>query len=124
MATRIAIRSAGKAGSRRREDARAGTRAFGCRTGGRNVGRQWITNGHPFVAASLNQPGAWNAYRVICKGANFEIFRNQVSSTYEIQVGHLPPSGKLSLVLSAGAPSDIEFRNIRVRESQANVTAR
>jgi hypothetical protein len=33
----------------------------------------------------------------------------------KIQVFHLPPSGKLSLVMPASAPSEIEFRNIRLK---------
>ena len=73
------------------------------------------------------KPGEWNAYRVVCKGGDFEVFQNELNSAHtsesprpggisEIVVGHLPPSGKLSLVMPAGEPSEIEFRNIRLKE--------
>jgi hypothetical protein len=77
---------------------------------------QWIINGSPFVIVSSVQPGEWNTYRVVCKGSTFDVFLNERSTSYNIVAGHSAPRGKLSLVMPAGAPSDIEFRNIRLKE--------
>lgn len=77
---------------------------------------QWFTNGSLFIVDSRAKPGEWNAYRVVCKGNQFEMFRNEVHSAYTIVAGHLATRGTLSLILPAGAPSAIEFRNIRLKE--------
>jgi hypothetical protein len=77
---------------------------------------QWIINGSPFAIVSSVQPGEWNTYRIVCKGSTFDVFLNDRSTAYRIVAGHLTPLGKLSLVMPAGAPSDIEFRNIWLKE--------
>ena len=76
---------------------------------------QWIMNGSPFPMASV-QRGEWNTYRIICKVSTFDVFLNGRSTAYTVSAGHMTPRGKLSLVMPAGAPSDIEFRNIRLKE--------
>jgi hypothetical protein len=77
---------------------------------------QWIVNGSPFAIVSGVQPGEWNTYRIVCKGSTFEVFLNERSTSYKIVAGHATPLGKLSLVMPAGAPSDIEFRNVWLKE--------
>jgi len=77
---------------------------------------QWIMNGSPFVIASSVQPGEWNTYRVVCKGSTFDVFLNERPTTYTIGAAHIAPRGKLSLIMPAGAPSEIEFRNIGLKE--------
>ena len=77
---------------------------------------QWIINGSPFVIVSSVQPGEWNTYRVVSKGSTFDVFLNERSTAYTIVAGHIPMRGKLWLVMPEGAPSDIEFRNIRLKE--------
>jgi hypothetical protein len=77
---------------------------------------QWTINGSPFVIVSSVQPGGWNTYRVVCKGSTFDVFLNGRSTAYTIVAGHIPMRGKLWLVMPEGAPSDIEFRNIRLKE--------
>jgi hypothetical protein len=77
---------------------------------------RWFSNGLPFVVVSSVKPGEWNAYRVVCKGSSFDLLQNEMRTDYTIVVGHLTPRGKISLIMPAGAPSDIEFRNIRLKE--------
>jgi hypothetical protein len=88
---------------------------------------RWLVNGSLFVVVSTIKPGEWNAYRVVCRGGAFEVFHNELNFGHttessrpggirEIVVGHLPPSGKLSFIMPAGEPSEIEFRNIRLKE--------
>jgi hypothetical protein len=77
---------------------------------------RWIMNGSPFVVASSVQPGEWNAYRVICKGSEFKVFRNERNTAYTIEASHYPRRGMLSLVMPAGAPSSVEFGNIWLKE--------
>jgi hypothetical protein len=76
---------------------------------------QWIMNGSPFPIASV-QPGEWTTYRIVCKGGSFDLFLNRRSTAHTVSASHMTPRGKLSLVMSAGAPSDLEFRNIRLKE--------
>ncbi|MDQ6699220.1 MAG: DUF1080 domain-containing protein [Acidobacteriota bacterium] len=77
---------------------------------------RWLANGSLFVADSSAKPGEWYAYRIVCKGSEFEMFRNEVSAAYKIVAGHVAPRGTLSLILPAGARSEIEVRNIRLKE--------
>jgi len=77
---------------------------------------RWFRNGLPFAIVSSVKPGEWNAYRVVCKGTSFDLFQNELKTDYTIVAGHLPPRGKISLIMPTGAPSDIEFRNIRLKE--------
>ena len=77
---------------------------------------RWLINGSEFIAVFSVKAGEWNAYRVVCKGGQFEVFHNGRSSAETIVVTHLQPRGKLWLVMPTGAPSDIEFRNIRLKE--------
>ena len=77
---------------------------------------QWIMNGSPFAIVSSVQPSEWNTYRIVCKGSTFDVFLNERSTAYKIVAGHITPLGKLSLVMPAGAPSEIEFRNIWLKE--------
>ena len=77
---------------------------------------QWMMNGSPFVIVSSVQPGEWNAYRVVCKGSTFDVYLNERNTTYTIAAAHVPPRGKLWLVMPVGVPSDIQFRNIRLKE--------
>jgi hypothetical protein len=77
---------------------------------------RWLGNGLPFTIVSSVKPGEWNAYRVICKGSSFDLLQNEMRTDYTIVAGHLPPRGKISLIMPQGEPSDIEFRNIRLKE--------
>jgi hypothetical protein len=77
---------------------------------------RWIVNGSPFVIVSPVKQGDWSAYRIVCKGGSFDVIRNEQKSAYTIAVSHLPPRGKISLIMPTGAPSDIKFRNIRLKE--------
>jgi hypothetical protein len=77
---------------------------------------RWLVNGSPFAVVSNVKPGEWNAYRIISKGDTFDVFHNGQRTTYTIVAGHQPPRGKLAFTLPAGAASEIDLRNIRIRE--------
>jgi hypothetical protein len=36
---------------------------------------RWFGNGLPFVVVSSVTRGEWNAYRIVCKGSSFDLFR-------------------------------------------------
>jgi hypothetical protein len=77
---------------------------------------RWLVNGSPFLTVANVKAGQWNEYQIICKGPRFNAFRNGISSGLEMVAGHTPPSGKIAILMPEGAPSDIELRNIRLKE--------
>ena len=77
---------------------------------------RWLVNGSVFAVVSNVKPGEWNSYRIVCKGDSFDVFQNGQTTTYTVSAAHQPPRGKLAFTLPAGAASEIELRNIRIRE--------
>jgi hypothetical protein len=77
---------------------------------------RWLVNGSPFAVVLSVKPGEWNAYRIICQGNTFDVFQNDKRTTYTVVAGHQPQRGKLAFTLPAGTISEIELRNIRIRE--------
>jgi hypothetical protein len=77
---------------------------------------RWLVNGSSFVIVSSIKPGEWGAYRIVCKGGSFDVIQNESKTANTVVVGHLPPRGKILLIMPTGEPSDIEFRNIRLKE--------
>jgi hypothetical protein len=77
---------------------------------------QWFGNGSSFAIVSSVKQGEWNAYHIVCKGGSFDVTRNGLKTAYTIVVGHLAPRGKISLIMPRGMLSEVEFRNIRLKE--------
>jgi hypothetical protein len=77
---------------------------------------QWLMNGSFFCMASSVEPGDWNSYRIVARSEHFQLFRNEVSTAYEIIAGHGLSKGKLSILMPTGMTSEIELRNIRLKE--------
>jgi hypothetical protein len=77
---------------------------------------RWLVNGSPLAVVSNVKAGEWNAYRIVSKGDTFDVFQNGQPTTYTIVAGHQPPRGKLAFTLPAGAVSEIELSNLRIRE--------
>jgi hypothetical protein len=76
----------------------------------------WLVNGTLVFTSANVRAGEWNAYRIVCKGTRFIAFQNEVQSALTLVVGHIRSSGKLSIVMPGGTPSEIELRSLRLKE--------
>ena len=79
-------------------------------------GVRWLVNGSSQAVISTLTPGQWNAYRIAAKGGRFEVFLGNPKPAHTSVVDHLAPRGRLCLIMPQGAPSDVAFRNLRLRE--------
>lgn len=79
-------------------------------------GARWLVNGSQVFVAANVKTGDWDEYRLICKGGSFHAVQNGVEFSLGLVVDHLPAGGRLAIRLPAGMPSEIELRNIRVKE--------
>jgi hypothetical protein len=78
---------------------------------------RWSIYGSPDgTVVSIVKPDEWGTYRIASNGKRFDGSHNGVTFPISMGVTHLAPRGKLSLVLPAGVPSEVEFRNIRIKE--------
>ena len=61
--------------------------------------------------------GAWNSYRVVCKGPEIAIYVNDV--LMNVVTDHrkeMPKAGAITLQFHAGPPMVVEYRNLRIRQ--------
>lgn len=82
---------------------------------GTSVARWLVDGSHPLAVANV-RPDEWNGFRIVSKDGRFDAFCNEVPARMSLAGPHLPPRGKLALVMPAGAPCEIAFRNVRVKE--------
>lgn len=65
--------------------------------------------------------GDWNSYRVVARGAEIQLFINDVLMSHAIdhQTGKAASKGVLALQMHPGPPMKAQFRNLRIRELAA-----
>jgi hypothetical protein len=79
-------------------------------------GFRWLVNGSLRAVIAPLAQGRWNACRITAGGDRFEVFLDSRKPAHTSVVERLAPRGRLSLTMPSGVPSDIAFRNIRLRE--------
>lgn len=67
--------------------------------------------------AKVLKPDDWNEYRMVCRGKQIQLFVNGFPTVdYTEPDASLEQRGKLGLQIHGGGPSEVSYRNIRIKE--------
>lgn len=79
--------------------------------------RKMLAEGDRDLVKRLTKPDDWNQLRIICRGAEIQVFLNGESTVqYTEQDDSIAKYGFIGLQIHSGPPSEAWYRDIRVRQ--------
>lgn len=74
----------------------------------------------PEALAAVLRPDGWNDYRIRCEGKRIQLHVNGLLTTEFTETDpQIPVTGRIGLQIHSGDPSEVCYRNLRIRELKA-----